>query len=138
LNYLTATQLRISMRCRAALIETLRRLETGVIARNDFKMDSLKCCFYGHAQSVDPGCMPPVDHLYGGLLNLCFPFDCALAFNANRSQGAHALRNYLVAGRADWPAVMRTPRDPVAAGEWRVSIESDALTVMPAHALEAA
>ena len=132
-NYLTADRLRITERCRTALIRVLRGLETGEIAPMDFDMSSLKCCFYGHAQSIDLGSMPAVDHLYGGLLNLCFPFDCTAAFTANRSQGAHALRNFLVTGRADWPSVMRKPRDPNLATQWTVRVGADAIEVVPLH-----
>jgi len=137
-NYLPADRLRITDRCRAALIQLLRKLETGEITKDDFKMDALDRCFYGHAKRIDSISMPPVDHLAGGLLNLCFPFDCTLAFKASRSQGAHALRNFLVTGRAYWPAVMDTLPDPNLATQWTLRTHGNTISIVPVVEREAA
>lgn len=124
-NFMTADQLRINEDQHEGLLKVLKQLETGKLDKKFnmnywFRVFSFEkecgttACIGGWANSLmgrnvfeNPAWLK--SHYDERLKDLLFP-DNEMLFSKNTSKGAHALRNYLTRGDADWPGVMAKRR----------------------------
>lgn len=129
-NYLSADDLGIAEHHRDALIELLRRLETGEIEKAPGEIEKIyakprnreffhlgswnqRCscgtvrCIGGWAEHISGH---TIDKMPVNFRVLCYPGliedDCDNVYDASVEQAAHALRNYLTLGEPMWSEVM--------------------------------
>lgn len=105
-NFMTAEALGITEEQHTALVKTLGFFERGEVPPEKFDMRywcGTACCIGGWVEQLtgvnidmgEPASIQP----------LCYPETDAL-FCTDPAKGAHALRNYLTRGDADWRSVM--------------------------------
>lgn len=113
-NFMSATDLGITEEQHAALVKTLGFFERGEVPSDRFHMDF----WILHAQCGTVHCIGGWAERFAGdaiflgkerpdaLQKLFYPMEDSGASCTDTAQGAHALRNYLTTGEADWPSVM--------------------------------